>query len=529
MSMPLPTTDPTNIGNPPGAGPLRAGGVSVSSLPAPAEANLPSTKSPAVVSQQAALTLVGDLWAGNERLHELGAAYLPQAPGEDLDNYRNRLARAVLFNRFRSTIEGLVGYVFRADPELGDDVPAQIKAHWENIDNAGSHGDVFLRARMTDAMRDGHGGILVDFPKTDGLQSAGEEMRGEVRPYWVLVRKGQVVSWRTVQEGGKTLLRQLVLEECTEVDQGLFGVQKVTRYRVLFRERTPTGVVVGFRLLQVEDQDSVVQVDAGTYPTQDEIPFAEITTSGREGMLVSTPPFLDLAYLNLAHYRQWSDYDTSIHKTCVPIWVETGVDAGPDGKPAPIKLGPNMARRFTKADANARYEAHDGAALAACKQSLDDLTTAMADLGLAALASSKRVAETATAKELDKGATDSALAVNARGLQDGAERALYFHARYLKQKDGGSLVVNREYNEMVMDAATMTAWATLAEKLGVPVRLVLEALQEGGRIPEDANLDEIEMEMMANQAAAEARRQQELAARALAMATSGGTDAGAPA
>ncbi len=52
----------------------------------------------------------------------------------------------------------------------------------------------------------------------------------------------------------------------------------------------------------------------------------------------------------------------------------------------------------------------------------------------------------------------------------------------------------------------MTAWATLAEKLKIPVRVVLEALQEGGRIKRDADLDAMEAEILANQAAQEAQQ-----------------------
>ncbi|MBK8006768.1 MAG: DUF4055 domain-containing protein [Gemmatimonadetes bacterium] len=482
-----------------------------------ADKDLPSTPSPAVERQQADLTVVRDCWEGNSRLRDKAAEYLPKAPGEDPDSYRVRKLRSVFFNQFRNTIEGLVGYVFRQDPKLGDDVPQEIVSHWENIDNAGTHGDVFARERMSDAMCAGHGAILVEFPPTDGTQTAGQELRGEVRPYWVPVPKDAIVSWRTTVENGRTLLTQLVLRECAEVPEGEFGTTKQERFRVFSRKSTDAGVEVGYRLLEVTKQKAVVEVESGTYPTQDEIPVAEIVTSGKKGLFESMPPFLDLAHLNLAHYRQWSDYDTSIHKTCVPIWVETGVDLmqAPDGTqmPAPIVLGPNAARVFTNPQATAQYQSHSGAALAQCAAALQDLKTAMAELGLAALASSKRAAETATAKEIDKSSSDSALAVNARGLQDGLERALYFHARYLKKPSGGSIEINRDYGEQGMDAQKMVAWATLAEKLGVPPRFVLERLMEAGEIPETTDLDALEGEMLAEQAAREARRQQELAAQ----------------
>ena len=505
MTISRPTYDPLDYGNWPGDGPLRRGGQSVSRLPGTSP-DLPSEPSKCVKEQAPALALVRDCWAGTSQIRGAGPVYLPQAPGEDPVNYRARLARAVFTNIYRNTIEGLTGYIYREDPEFGDDVPPVTVEQWENIDNAGTHGDVFIRDLTVDAMVAGHAAILVDYPQTGGAQTRGDEQALGLRPYWVPIRKDNIVSWRTTQEAGHTLLSQLVIRECTYVPDGEFGEREQERYRVFYRDQG----VVGFRLLEVQKDRSVLEVGQGTYPTQEEIPVAEVRTSGSVGLFESAPPFLDLAFLNIAHYQMWSDYATSIHKTCVPIWVESGVKVDP-ANPEPLILGPNTARRFTDPAASADYHSHDGAALGAVKLALDDLKNDMAQLGLAALQSSKRAAETATAKELDKSASDSALAVTARGVQDAVERALGFHARYLGLDDGGSIALNREYGEQVMDAATMTAWATLATQVGVPVRMVLEALQRGQQIPEDANLDALETEMMANQVAMEAQKAQQQA------------------
>ncbi len=56
---------------------------------------------------------------------------------------------------------------------------------------------------------------------------------------------------------------------------------------------------------------------------------------------------------------------------------------------------------------------------------------------------------------------------------------------------------------VLMTAPVMTAFATLVNA-GFPPRLVLEALQQGGRIRPDEDLDKLEMEWMATQAAKEA-------------------------
>jgi hypothetical protein len=496
-----------DYGNAPGMGPLRQGGV-----PAPdglmqsnSESNLPSTKSKAAKSQESDLQLVRDLAAGPSRVKDQGPLYLPKAPREEDENYRTRLQRSVFFNYFGHTARGLTGFVFRKDPVLGDDVPVAIKGtdteggQWENIDNTGTHGDVFIRERFYDAMIAGHGAILVEFPLTDGTQSLADEKDG-IRPYWVPVLKENILSWRTTVENGRTILTQVVLKECTMIPDGRFGEKEQTRYRVLFREG-----VVGWELLEINEKKELILVDSGVYGNQTEIPLAEITTCGKRSLFESDPPLLDLAHINLAHYRQWSDHDTSLHLTCVPLLYEAGAtpEYDTEGKKIPRVVGPNAM--FTYSDPNARldYASHDGAALGECKKSLEDLAGACANFGMAMLASEKRAAETEKSKEISKSGTDSQLAISARGLQDAVEKALQFHANYLREQDGGSITINREYNDVLMEPNVMTAYATLIG-LGFNKEIALQMMKLGGRLPEDTD---IEAEAMAWEAAMQAEKE----------------------
>lgn len=500
--------DPTDYGNEPGTGgPLRQGGVAVDGMPQ-SQANLPSTRSAASARQEPAVTMVRDLWCGTEKLRERSTAYLPKAPGEDTRNYNARLSRSAFFNAFRRTVEGMTGLVFRTDPQLSDDVPPQIREHWENIDNAGTHGDVFAREMLQDALAVGHTLCLVEYPNTGGrvLTLADE---APLRPYWVPIKKENVMSWRTAVIGGRTVLTQIVLEERQQVADGAFGEREQVRYRVLYKR----GPVVGWQLLEVNARREVVLVGEGTYPTQDEIPIFEVTTSGRVGILESEPPLLDLAYRNVVHYQVESDYLYSIHKTCVPILTLAGYQppAVEDGAPAPqLVVGPNSA--FTSPDPafRAAYVSHDGAALGSVKAALDDLKSDIGTLGLAMLAPQKRTAETAEAKRLDKATSDSALSVTARALQDGIERGLGFHARYMGLEDGGSCEVNRDFEGMAMDPAVMGAFAALIAQ-GLPWDLALDQLQKGRRIAEEVDTETVALEIATSKAAdqAFAREQRE--------------------
>lgn len=492
----IPTTDVTDFANQPGqGGPLRPGGQALPTLPN-APRDLPSTLSPAAQRQQPGLTLVHDLWEGAERIRAAGRTYLPQEPKEDAANYRVRLERSAFFNIFAHTVEVLTGFVFRKDPVLGDDVPEVIKSHWENIDNAGTHGDVFLRDRLQDALIAGHAGILVEFPPTGGTQKyQDEQSEGGIRPYWVPIKKNDIFSWRTTVENGQTMLTQLVIREAHYVPDGVFGEKLETCYRVLYRQDG----LVGWRLLSISPNKAVVVEDEGLYPTQDEIPFTEVPSSSRRDILDSDPPLADLAYLNVAHYQQWSDYATSIHKTNVPILFTAGF-LMQDEHGQEITVGPNSGLNSENPQGTAQYVSHDGAALSASKDALDDLKNEMAVLGVAMLATRKKAPETAEAKRIDRGSFDSALSVTARGLQDATERALDFHAKYLGLPDGGSVEINRDFENMTMQADMLTAFAT-AVGAGLPERVMLEAMQDGGLISPEEDLDSLVQEVVVNKQA----------------------------
>lgn len=493
--------DPTDSGNKPGTGPLRAGGEPVKALDKN-DADRPDTLSPQAQAQVKATTIMRDLWGGTETVRARGSVYLPRAPGEDPNDYNSRLRRSPFFNAVRRTVEGLTGLVFRKDPVLGEDVPSPIHEHWENIDMAGTHGDVFARERCEDVLQVGHGAILVEFPQTDGEQTAAEEM-SEIRPYWVPILKEDILSWRIENVKGRTVLLQVVLRERGYRDVGKFGSEAFTQYRVIMLDSIDGKPVVTWALMEVADDNVVSITDTGTYTNQIEIPLAELITSGRKSIFESDPPLLDLGYLNVAHYQMWSDYSTAIHKTNVPIFVVTGLENANDGKAEPLVLGPNTYLDIPNPDGDAKYVSHDGAALDSTKKALDDLKADMGTLGLAMLAPQKRSAETAEAKRLDKSTSDSALSVTARGLQDGFENALKFHARYLPgSPEGGSIEVNRDFEGLLMDAPVMTAFGTLVNA-GFPPRPVLEALQRGGRIRPDEDLVALEMEWIAGAAAKE--------------------------
>lgn len=224
--------------------------------------NNPAYKCKAYGEMELDWETVEDLSAGARKVRDKGAKYLPVEPAEDRGkDYPIRLSRALLFNAFERTLNGLVGMAFRKEPKLGTDVPEIIRGReeakgllklegWaENIDLQGAAWTVFAKETFTDAMRLGHSFIYTDMPPKlpTGATLADERAAGR-RPYWVSYRASQALNWRGRQETraialsngtvisvptGRRILEQITFEECSYEPDGKYGEKEVKRYRVL--------------------------------------------------------------------------------------------------------------------------------------------------------------------------------------------------------------------------------------------------------------------------------------------------------
>lgn len=428
--------------------------------------------------QSRALRIVRDVDQGTLRLRDQGTEYLMQFPKETPKRYSERLNQSVLFNAFARTVDGLTGMVFRKDPEPSDAVPEAIRADLNNIDMAGRDLPTFGRDHFRDALTDGHAGILVDMQQVeDGEFASLLEERNALRPYWVSVRKGDIIRFRTRTVAGRIILTHLAFRVTTTEAVGSYGEQQVTRVRefnlvVEANEGGELQPVVRWqtwRQLKEGDHSSWTSEEEGILDGMDRIPFVA-TYTGRCGYLDSEPPLVDLAMENIKHWQKRSDRDNVEHVACCPIFVLIGVDEDPDA----LEIGPTVAVRLPQGG-DAKYAEPQGQALPEGRQSLEDIERRMAILGLSQLMSETRAAETATSKRIDKSESDSKLAAAARSLQKSLGAALRLHAQWrgLNIPDDAGVAVNMDFEDLAMEPAMVRELAAL-----VPEKLSAETLWE---------------------------------------------------
>jgi hypothetical protein len=439
--------------------------------------DLPDYISGAVNAMLPAIKLCRDVDEGYERIRAERTDYLPQHPKEDGGNYDIRLNRPVFYEAFSKTCDGLAGMVFRREPQLAEDVSGVIAEDWENIDQRGSHGAVFLSETFRDAMVGGHTIIFVDYPKASTARTLAEEQAQGLRPYWTRFQAEDVCNFRTTQVAGRTVLEQITLHEGAREPSGAFGEQKVDRYRVF--QRTATGVAweTWEKVEGDTKQEALKKVDEGTLGNQTEIPAA-VVYGHRKGVLLSKPPLKGLADANILHYQTNSDYHHAAHIANVPIpWI-VGADA------ESLVISPNRALVLPEG-ASCGYMETAATALGHTRQMLQDIEARMATLGLNFLAQEKRAAETAAAKRIGKSEKDSALTRMARSLEDAVEQALGYHAKYRGLPEGGSCAVNRDYEDLSLEPAEMAEWSKLVTMGQISLDTMWAKFKQGEMLPPD--------------------------------------------
>lgn len=400
----------------------------------------PYTMSPTVQAWQSEMLLCRTLYGGWEQVQAHRTDLLPKHPAEDAQDYLIRVSRPTFYNAFGRTVRALAGTVFKTPPTpVG--VPAEIQTLYDNdIDLQGTEGNAFLLHDFTDALITGLAGIFVDMPENTGGITKLEAQQLDIRPFWSLVRKDDIRSFRTDVVNGKTVLGQLVFREWVQEQVGPFGVREVERLRVLRR----TADAVTFEAWERPERGGQFQrvSEVGTFRGVTEIPFAPIYTARRDFM-DATPPLLDLASLNLLHYQVNSDLHHAVHIANVPVLFGKGIPT------TDVQIGPNRAIIVPEAQEGAAlmWLETTGAALGSTRSILADIEEQMSNLGLGMLQRKSRAAETAQKASLDRQEQDSTLAAIVSDLENGVELALSYTAQFLGDADGdgGRLEFSREF------------------------------------------------------------------------------------
>lgn len=429
--------------------------------------------------------------------------YLPQFPLENDEVYRRRIEMSTFYPAYSDTLDGIVGTILRKPIRLGDNVTPPIARDAENIDNAGTHFEVFAHRLLRTSIHYGAAYVLVDMGKRpDGVLDAAQASAINFRPFWLLYSARELANWpRYVVINGAPTLQQIVFREQASVPDG-FGERLLNRYRVwrLPVEQRPNGEYyrAGNAQWEIwEEQEptkrrrasakltqKLALIDSGNSPLSD-IPVAVLNANPSldDSRTSEGPVLLDLANLNIKLYQMESDHENNLH-LCTPIPYSVNLRTE-NGMQESFAWGAGLMFH-TDAGGGISYAEPSGSGLAERRAWMLGIREQLLDMGLSlAVEGSQKAGMTATESMLRAGRRASRLTQIARAFQDCFEQALYFHARWKGEQDGGEISLGVRDSDLVLSPQDIGVYSQLQEKGQISLQTLWAMMQRGGLLPDE--------------------------------------------
>ena len=397
----------------------------------------PFTRTRAVLDMMKGWEIMKAVSEGTEYLRENSEAFLPLEPREDYTAYMARVNRAVFSPFTQRLIRAATGLVLRKPITLIGD-PYWTEMFKMDVDGCKSDLDEYARRILMCSLTYGQSHILVDYPAPSGAVSLAEERAQDRRPYWIEVDPNNLYGWRLDRESNYGNLIQVRLAEKAVLPDGDFGEKVFEQIRVIepgkYRVFRKTDQID--EMYDLADNSYAGEFDAQTTGEEykevesgefslGEIPLVTVY-SGKTENLVSKPPLLDIAYLNLAHFQRQADLIHSLHVASQPMLVMEGYDD--QTKDVAISVNYAMA---TQPGNKVYYVEPASSAFDAQSAEIKELQMQMATLGISTLSQQKFVAESADARRLDRVDTNSMLAMVSMELEQKLQKAFNLSAEYV--------------------------------------------------------------------------------------------------
>lgn len=384
----------------------------------------------------------------------------------------------------------------------------------DNIDGAGTKASVFGKQFSERAIKHGVAAILVDHASAprnpDGTPvpiTSANEASFNLRPLWKMYSRHDILNWKeTVVNSVKTLTQVTLFESRTE-DKMTYGVEEVSLFRVLRLIPSGNSMVATWQLLRetVKDDGSVTydEVGRGVFRNRagmaaNFLPLSIAYTGTKTAAFVADVPLEGVAYANLGHWEYATDLKFNRRVAAFEQMVITGElmrdETLPMDQKPTVKIGPLVAIHLQQGG-SVTWSGPSGTGLNQLEKGQMEKMEQMDQMGLGFLISKNVVQKTATETAINSYAQMSTLAAAGIGIGDAMNLSWEHTGWYygIEKVECPVITINTNFVDGKMDYNTMNAYKTLVDA-GFPKMLVLQALQDGGRIPEDADLEEIHAE-----------------------------------
>lgn len=438
---------------------------------------------------------IRDVLAGQKEVKRKGETYLPKMKGMEKEDYADYLTRATFYNMTAQTQTGMLGQVFRKDPYV-EGLPKKFADDMRLRFSKDSLGHIaFAKTVMSEQIGMGRFGVLVDAPAA-AMQ--------EPTSFAVGYATENILDWRTEEVNGLYQLTRVLLREFTKNDVGRASQQNPwigtdkdpnspnyrmspgqrgvgdggnaraiataatsrnksayvqtagrytdsytyeTQYRELVLEQQDDGSWVYSQYLYKDDPcgipfNSATPIIRGK--TLDFIPFKFFGAMSNSES-VERSPMLDIADLNLSHYRTYAELEYGRLYTALPIYFAPGGQA--DGI-AEYHIGPNKVWECPSGEKPGILE-YTGSGLKTLETALSTKEDQIASIGGRMLPGLKSVSESNNQTILREANEQSVLLNCILAASDGMAEVvrwwLMFRDVALEQSVGLTYQINQEF------------------------------------------------------------------------------------
>ena len=379
--------------------------------------------------------------------------YLPRPNPSDMseDNrqrYYDYLERAVFYNVTSYTLNALVGAVFLRAAVTK--LPPLLAAAEPSIGGKGISLVQLAKQTVYHVMGYGRCGLLADYSQApDKGLSVADIASNQYRPSITLWPAWTIINWRTTEINGIEKLSLVVLVEPGIVNDDGFKETSVEQYRVL---RLQNGVYTQeiWRRGGIDDtgeNDSTPSVGlliaSKLTPTDhsgkpfDHIPFTFVGPSDNS-YSVDKSPMLDIALLNIAHYRNSADLEENTYIAGQSTVALSGLseDWINNVLKGVVSLGARTPLLLPEAGKAAMLQAAPNSSIT---EAMAAKERQMRSLGVK-IVEEKRVQKTATEANYDEASAQSVLASSAANASQAVLWALQECASFTGESVGNDVL-----------------------------------------------------------------------------------------
>jgi len=423
---------------------------------------------------------------GQSAIHNAGEKFLPRLADQSDHDYKSYKLRATYFNATGRTLEGLVGMVFRK--EIEKTYPPALEDMFDDLDLKGNSLDAVAMQTIYDLLQVGRAGILVEYPSvTQTPASLADAAKANLRPYTTYYPAESILDWRVTRVNNVMQPVMIKLQEYYEVQKNEFEYETHPQIRALLL--TEIGYIQ--RVYRKNKKGDWVQFENDIVPLMKGAPISFIpfwAFGARENCLdLQDPPILDLADLNIAHYRVTADYERGCHFAGLPTPMLAGFVFDENEK---VSIGSSTAIVSSDSSANWGFLEFTGQGLGALEKNLLQKESQMAAIGARMLAPEKAGVESAGTLLMRSNGEASVLAALVQLAGENFEQITRFMAMWYGVDGEIEIDMNTDFMPVPMSAQDLDALMKAWQVGGIPKEELFYALKQGEVIRESTSYDD---------------------------------------